>query len=167
MPLISYPLIISACPSIVAVIGAGNGIGKAAAQRLARDGAHVVCADLDRSSAEATAKEIIEAVGEGIGVAGTGISNCGPAIGAGCDITSRDSVQRLLDDGVLAYGGLDSIVVTAGIFPSKGAAADDGEVGGQGLAVARMGGEPRLEFFLGHVLRIKIRPGQLARGHVR
>ena len=31
-------------------------------------------------------KEIIAKYGEGIGVAGSGLSNCGPAIGLGCDI---------------------------------------------------------------------------------
>src|SRR5262249_29814434 len=65
---------------IVAIIGAGSGIGKAAAHRLARDGAHVACVDLDAAAARETAQEIVEKYGEGIGVAGSGISNCGPAI---------------------------------------------------------------------------------------
>ena len=72
---------------IVVVIGAGAGIGKATAHRLVSEGAHVVCVDVDESAAKATAEEIIAKYGEGIGVAGSGISNCGPAIGLGCDIT--------------------------------------------------------------------------------
>src|SRR5207344_1163478 len=63
-----------------------------------------------------TADEIVKIHGEGIGVAGTGISNCGPAIGLGCDITDRASVVRMLEDVVIAYGGLDAVVVTAGVF---------------------------------------------------
>ena len=101
---------------IIAVIGAGSGIGKAAAHRLAKEGAHVVCADLDEAAAKQTAQEIVSYRGEGIGIAGTGISNCGPSIALSCDITDRASVARALEDTLLAYGGLDSIVVTAGIF---------------------------------------------------
>lgn len=101
---------------IIAVIGAGSGIGKATAHRLVREGAHIVCVDLDEAAAKATAQEIIAVYGEGIGVAGSGISNCGPAIGLACDITDRASVTRMFDDALLAYGGLDAVVITAGIF---------------------------------------------------
>jgi rhamnulose-1-phosphate aldolase/alcohol dehydrogenase len=101
---------------VIAVVGAGSGIGKATAHRLVREGAHVVCADVDEAAAKAAAEEIVEEYGEGIGVAGSGISNCGPAVGLACDITSRDSVAKMLGEALLAYGGLDAIVVTAGIF---------------------------------------------------
>ena len=101
---------------IIAVIGAGSGIGKAAVHRLAIEGAHVVCVDVDESAAKATAEEIIAEYGAGIGVAGSGISSCGPAIGLRCDVTSRESVARMFGDAILAYGGLDAVVVTAGIF---------------------------------------------------
>jgi rhamnulose-1-phosphate aldolase/alcohol dehydrogenase len=101
---------------IVVVIGAGSGIGRETAHRLAREGAHVVCVDLNESAAQATVKEITDKFGMGIGVAGTGISNCGPAIGLGCDITNRASIRKMLEQVALAYGGFDSICVTAGIF---------------------------------------------------
>jgi NAD(P)-dependent dehydrogenase (short-subunit alcohol dehydrogenase family) len=60
-------------------------------------------------------------------VAGSGISNCGPAIGLGCDITNRESVARMFQDVLLAYGGLDAVVVTAGIFvpPDKSGRIED------------------------------------------
>jgi rhamnulose-1-phosphate aldolase/alcohol dehydrogenase len=102
--------------SVVVVIGAGSGIGKATAQRVTREGAHVVCADLSEEAAQATAAELIQMYGVGIGVAGTGISGCGPAIGLGADITKRDSIQSMLSNVVLAYGGVDNIIITAGIF---------------------------------------------------
>jgi rhamnulose-1-phosphate aldolase/alcohol dehydrogenase len=102
--------------SVAVVVGAGSGIGKASALRLAREGAHVVCVDLDQASAEATAKELIGLYGQGIGVAGTGISGCGPAIALTCDITKRDSVASMFKQVMLAYGGLDHVLVTAGIF---------------------------------------------------
>ena len=101
---------------IVAVVGAGSGIGKAAAHRLVKEGAHVVCVDREPAAAAETSGEIVARYGEGIGVGGTGISNCGPAIGLGCDITDRESVAEMLRQAVLAYGGLDSVVVTAGVF---------------------------------------------------
>jgi rhamnulose-1-phosphate aldolase/alcohol dehydrogenase len=101
---------------VIAVVGAGSGIGKAAVPRLVKEGAHIVCVDVDEIAAKATAQEIIAEYGEGIGVAGSGISNCGPAIGLGCDITNRDSVAAMFGDAMLAYGGLDAVVVTAGIF---------------------------------------------------
>src|SRR5205823_1904736 len=56
--------------------------------------------------------------GLGIGVAGSGISNCGPALGLPADITQRDSVRAMLEQVALAYGGLDAVAVTAGIFAS-------------------------------------------------
>jgi rhamnulose-1-phosphate aldolase/alcohol dehydrogenase len=101
---------------IIVVIGAGSGIGKAAAHRLVKEGAHIVCVDLDQDAAKGTAHEIVAAYGPGIGVAGTGLSNCGPAIGLGCDITNRESIARMFEEAMLAYGGIDSVVVTAGIF---------------------------------------------------
>ncbi len=101
---------------VAVVVGAGNGIGKETAHRLAREGAHIVCVDLDLAAAQATAGEIVKKLGEGIGVGGTGVSNCGPAIGLACDITRRDSVAQMFGDAILAYGGIDAVVVTAGIF---------------------------------------------------
>src|SRR5215472_2353354 len=112
---------------VVVLLGAGAGIGKATAHRLAKEGAHIVCVDLDEAAAKATAQEIIAKYGEGIGVAGSGISNCGPAIGLGCDITDRESVARMFRRVMLAYGGLDAVVVTAGIFvpPDKTGRIED------------------------------------------
>jgi rhamnulose-1-phosphate aldolase/alcohol dehydrogenase len=101
---------------IVLVVGAGAGIGKAVAHRLAREGAHVVCADLSLESAQATAKELTDKYGLGIGVAGTGVSNCGPAIGLSVNVTDRTSIRDMLKQAVLAYGGVDTVVVTAGVF---------------------------------------------------
>lgn len=101
---------------VVVVIGAGSGIGKETAHRLVKEGAHIVCVDLNAESANATAKEITDKYGVGIGVAGTGLSTCGPAIGLAANITDRTSIRRMLDDVAIAYGGFDSICVTAGIF---------------------------------------------------
>ncbi len=101
---------------VIIVVGAGSGIGKETAHRLVREGAHIVCVDMKVESAQATAKEITDKYGLGIGVAGTGLSSCGPALGLAANITDRASVRAMLDDVALAYGGFDSICVTAGVF---------------------------------------------------
>ena len=101
---------------VIAVVGAGSGIGKETAQRLAKDGATIVSVDLNLPAAEATATSITDKVGLGIGVAGSGISGCGQAVGLACDITRRGSIRAMLDQAVLAFGGIDGIAITAGIF---------------------------------------------------
>ena len=114
--------------SVVVVVGAGSGIGRAVAHRLAREGAHVVCADLKLEAAESTARELTAIYGQGIGVAGSGVSGCGPAVGVAVNATDRASVREMLKTAVLAYGGIDHIVVTAGIFVApdrEGRISDD------------------------------------------
>ncbi|MFM7215090.1 MAG: bifunctional rhamnulose-1-phosphate aldolase/short-chain dehydrogenase, partial [Verrucomicrobiota bacterium] len=101
---------------VIVVIGAGSGIGRETALRLSKEGAQIVCVDMKLETAEATASEITAKLGQGIGVAGTGTSGCGPAIGLACNITDRTSVRAMLDQVALAYGGFDSICVTAGVF---------------------------------------------------
>jgi rhamnulose-1-phosphate aldolase/alcohol dehydrogenase len=101
---------------VVVVIGAGSGIGKETAHRLGKEGAHIVCVDVNEAAAQETANELLAKNGAGIGVAGSGLSNCGPAIGLAANITDRASIRRMLDDVAIAYGGFDSICVTAGIF---------------------------------------------------
>jgi rhamnulose-1-phosphate aldolase/alcohol dehydrogenase len=101
---------------VILVVGAGSGIGHNMTRRLAHETAHVVCADLDEEAAGAAAREVTDIRGQGIGVAGTGVSGCGPALGLRLDATDRASVREQLEEIVLAYGGLDGIIVTAGIY---------------------------------------------------
>ena len=55
---------------------------------------------MNADDANATADELTEIYGVGIGVAGTGISSCGPAIGLGVDITNRESIQAMIKQTV-------------------------------------------------------------------
>ena len=55
-------------------------------------------------------------MGVGIGVSGTGISSCGNAIACSIDITDEDSIQGCYNRAIYAYGGIDVIALTAGIF---------------------------------------------------
>jgi rhamnulose-1-phosphate aldolase/alcohol dehydrogenase len=110
---------------IVAVVGGGSGIGRATVPRLIEENATVAVLDVDADAAEATAEAIMDEIGMGIGVAGSGVSRCGDVIGQACDITDRASVREALERVVLAYGGLDHVVVTAGLYPTPDA---DGRV---------------------------------------
>src|SRR6266498_2720028 len=91
---------------IALVTGAASGIGRAAALRLAVEGAHVVVTDLDAAGARKVADEVVAACG------------AGRAIGVGMDVTSESSVRVALEEAVLAYGGLDIVVSNAGIAHS-------------------------------------------------
>lgn len=102
--------------NVVVVIGGGSGIGKAVCHRVAKEGAHVVAVDLKLEAAQETADELTDIYGLGIGVAGTGLSNCGPAIALQADITDRQSIATMFEDVVMAYGGVDNVIVTAGLF---------------------------------------------------
>ena len=114
---------------IVAVVGAGSGIGRALVDQLVGEGAVVAAVDLDPATARETADAVVGRIGMGIGVAGTGISGSGDVVGLGADATDRASVREAIAEVVMAYGGLDHLVVTAGYYPTPGAdgTLDDGE----------------------------------------
>ncbi|GAB3382896.1 SDR family NAD(P)-dependent oxidoreductase [Amycolatopsis echigonensis] len=82
---------------VCVVTGAGRGIGRAIAERLAAADARVVAADLDTDSAAATAA----AVGNG-------------ALGIRTDVGSRDSVDSLVDAVLDRFGRIDVLVNNAG-----------------------------------------------------
>ena len=111
---------------VVVVVGAGSGIGRGLLSRLVNEGASVVAVDRDAENAVAAAADVQKRVGMGIGVAGTGISAAGQAIGLGADMTDRAAIRQALGDAILAYGGVDQVVVTAGYYPNPD---ETGEVG--------------------------------------
>jgi NAD(P)-dependent dehydrogenase (short-subunit alcohol dehydrogenase family) len=83
---------------VAVITGAASGIGLAAAHRLAREGASVVCADVDEAAGKAAADE----------VGGMFVQ---------VDVTNDDDVTRMFDTAVQAYGGLDIAFNNAGISP--------------------------------------------------
>ncbi len=83
------------------VTGAGRGIGRAIAQRLAREGVSVVVTDIDQQSAETTAEEIRSAAGK--------------AIGFKVDVTHQDEVERMISRTVSEFGALNILVNNAGV----------------------------------------------------
>jgi 2-hydroxycyclohexanecarboxyl-CoA dehydrogenase len=82
---------------IAVVTGAGQGIGKAIAEKLAAEGATVVVTDVN----ESTAKETAEAIGGG-------------AVGLHTDVTSRESVDDTVEQVKNQFGRIDVLVNNAG-----------------------------------------------------
>lgn len=89
---------------VALVTGAGSGIGKATAERLAAEGACVVVADLNEENAEAVAAEL---------------GGRDKAIAVRADVTNEDDVKAMVDAAVLAFGGVDLVVNNAGLSISK------------------------------------------------
>ncbi len=89
---------------VALVTGAGSGIGRAIAHRLAAEGACVVVADMDPTSAGSVADEL---GGPDVAVAVT------------VDVTDEAQVIAAFEQAVLAFGGVDLIVNNAGLSISK------------------------------------------------
>jgi rhamnulose-1-phosphate aldolase/alcohol dehydrogenase len=89
---------------IAFVTGAGSGIGRAIALRLAAEGACVVVADRDADSARAVAEEI---------------GGTDAAVAVTADVTDAEAVAAALREASLAFGGVDLVVNNAGLSISK------------------------------------------------
>lgn len=91
--------------TVALVTGAGRGIGRAIALRLAKDGHAVAVNDVDKANAEAVAGEIADAGGSSVALP--------------FDVTSRDAVFEGVAATVAQLGGLDVMVNNAGIAQVK------------------------------------------------
>jgi 3-oxoacyl-[acyl-carrier protein] reductase len=86
---------------VAIVTGAGRGIGKAIATRLAADGASVIIADVSKETSEATAREL-EAAGRAV-------------MAFLLDVTNAAQIGVLVDAVMQRFGRLDILVNNAGI----------------------------------------------------
>jgi glucose 1-dehydrogenase len=86
---------------VTLVAGAGGGIGGAGAEGLAREGAAVVCADLEIAAAEATGARIRGAGGRAIAIA--------------LDVRDRSAVDAAVTGTVREFGRLDVLLECAGV----------------------------------------------------
>ncbi len=98
---------------VALVVGAGHGIGRAVAKRLAREGASVTVADLDAAAADELAQALAEAGHRSLGVE--------------CDITSGDGPAAAVQAAVGQFGRLDVLVVAAGADVPHGEFAEIGD----------------------------------------
>jgi rhamnulose-1-phosphate aldolase/alcohol dehydrogenase len=89
---------------IAIVTGAGSGIGRAIAHRLAAEGACVVVSDRDGAAAARVAEEI---------------GSTDVAVPVTADVTDAAAVAELIRGTVLAFGGVDLVVNNAGLSVSK------------------------------------------------
>src|SRR5215467_7850820 len=87
---------------VALVTGSGRGIGQAIACAFAREGAHVVVADINAQAVLATA-DVISSAG-------------GSALAAPTDVTSADDLDRVFARISEQFGRLDILVNNAGIF---------------------------------------------------
>ena len=86
---------------VVLVTGAGQGIGRAIALRLARDGAHVAIVDVHDDRTSAVAEEV-KKLGR-------------KAVTFNADVTNRDNVYAAIDHAESSLGGFDVMINNAGI----------------------------------------------------
>ncbi len=85
---------------IAIVTGGAQGLGAAICQRLAREGAHIVVADLNQRGAQETAAEIVEQTGR-------------QAIAVKVDVTDEAQVEAMVRRTVDEFGRLDILVSNA------------------------------------------------------
>ena len=89
---------------VALVTGAASGIGKACAEALLERGAAVIGLDLNESVAQTFSSPAF--------------------LGLACDITDADAVNASLERGLNALGGLDMLILNAGIFPKSARISD-------------------------------------------
>ena len=99
---------------VALITGGGRGIGRAIAIAFAGAGAAVCCAARTRSEIEAAAAEIETAGGQALAVT--------------TDVADLASVQKAVDETAARFGGLDILVINAGVSPKKSEVAESDPV---------------------------------------
>jgi 3-oxoacyl-[acyl-carrier protein] reductase len=84
----------------IVITGAGSGIGRATALIFAREGANVVCADIDADNARRTAESVMQ---QGRG-----------ALAVTTDVTSREQVGELIRRAIESFGRVNFLFNCAG-----------------------------------------------------
>ena len=90
---------------VVLITGAGQGIGEATAQRMAKEGAKVVVSDVNEETGSAVADRLREQGGEAVFVR--------------ADVASSADVKALMEATKEAFGGLDVLHNNAGVHETN------------------------------------------------
>ncbi|MDP3837091.1 MAG: SDR family NAD(P)-dependent oxidoreductase [bacterium] len=90
---------------IAVITGAGQGIGKAIALAFAAENCRMLVSDLNKNACEDVVAEIKE--------------QGGSAIAFKCDVSDKIEIDKMVNETIEEFGGLDIIVNNAGIFPFK------------------------------------------------
>ncbi|MEY8759101.1 bifunctional aldolase/short-chain dehydrogenase [Chryseobacterium tongliaoense] len=88
---------------IAIITGAGGGIGQAIADKMVQEGAVVVFTDLNQEALDAVTEKYSK----------------DQAVAVTCDVTDEAAIVNAFKDTVLAFGGVDIIVHSAGLAISK------------------------------------------------
>ena len=97
MPEMNQNICFGLADRVCVATGAAQGIGQACAQRLAREGAQVVLADIDDAKGLALAEQL-------------------QATYVHCDVSNKTQVDALVAFAIARYGRIDVLVNNAGIF---------------------------------------------------
>jgi NAD(P)-dependent dehydrogenase (short-subunit alcohol dehydrogenase family) len=90
---------------VVIVTGAGSGIGRATAMRMAAEGGRVLCADARKDAAEETAELIVKAGGGGAALL--------------VDVTDEASCSSMVEAALGRFGRLTTLVNSAGVSAAR------------------------------------------------
>ena len=127
---------------IALVTGAASGIGKACVDALLRRGAAVIA--LDRTADIATAHARPD------------------YLGIQCDVTDARAVDAALDRGVRAFGGIDMLLLNAGVFGASRAISELADEDWRGIMDVNVDAALRLLRLCHPLLRLAPRSGRVA-----
>jgi len=96
---------------VALITGSAGGMGQAAAELLAREGASIIVTDIAADAGEQTARNIREAGGKAIFVQ--------------ANVANEDDVQHLVRESIDAFGRIDVLYNNAGIMPADDSGVTD------------------------------------------
>jgi rhamnose utilization protein RhaD (predicted bifunctional aldolase and dehydrogenase) len=91
---------------VFVVVGGGSGIGREVALQIATRGGHAVIADMNVAGIDETQAEAVK------------LSSADMVMTCAVDLTARESIAAGLRATVLQFGGFDSIINTAALYPT-------------------------------------------------
>lgn len=93
---------------VALITGAGSGIGLETSILFAKEGAHVVCCDINEKSGQATVQKICDEFSVK--------NSIPPAIFVKCDVSKEDDIKSAVDQAEKVFGKLNILFNNAGIM---------------------------------------------------